>query len=465
MAISLDKLYEDLINPTLDVKLLALNTVVRLPLRGAQQNSQIIQKIFVSLKKYEHHDNSEVSFVAKKASEHLVNNIPQLAQKFSGPNQTVFDPNDLKSPQSETRLQCLNYMLAHDCKEGYFPILFMLVSEKDEKVISTAIIVLAKYGNKKTVHLLQVFLYFENNRIRANAVEAIETLGSSSDLLELLPPLINDENNRVRGNVLKALSSLGSSQVLKHIAKMLDSTRASIRSSAIYVLSQISGDGVIALLNRAAHDEFEPVRLQVVDALSKQQDMAVLPILQKLSQDIDIEVSEKAIEALNHLNEKKNSHIMALTNIDNYKQEEATEYSSSDEDDEEVSTKLSEDEFDDLLEKEMMKIGQIIVSHHQNGFIKEDKLLSNIYQINTIITQLEEKSIKFGDKNFVYSLKKALGGDFNEQIALQQLQYKLDDAFVDLGELAYELFTTGAFNHQDIEPRFRKCQTLFEQQQ
>jgi HEAT repeat protein len=453
MAISLEKLYEDLKNPTLDIKLMALNTVVRIPFRGAQQNSEVIKKIYIIIKKYEHHDNSEVSFVAKKAAEHLVSSVPHLAQKFSNPNQTIFDPNDLKSPITEVRLQCLNYMLANDCKEGYYPILFMLVSEKDEKVISTAIIVLAKYGNNKTVHLLQVFLYFENNRVRANAVEAIETLGNKSDLLELLPPLINDENNRVRGNVLKALSSLGSSQILLHVAKMLDSSRASIRSSAIYVLSQIQGEGVIALLNRAAQDSFEPVRLQVVNALSKQKDMAVLPILQRLSQDIDIEISEKAIEALNHLNKQKDVHMMALSNIDN-EEEEVVQ-----------TTTLSEDEFDELLEKEMKKIGQTIISHHQSGFIKEDRLLSNIYQVNTIITQLEEKSIKFGDKNFVYSLKKALGGDFNEQIALQQLQYKLDDAFVDLGGLAYELFSSGSFNHPDIEPRFRKCQNLFEQQQ
>ncbi|MCJ8347568.1 HEAT repeat domain-containing protein, partial [bacterium] len=254
------------------------------------------------------------------------------------------------------------------------------------------------------------------------------------------------------------------SQVMLHVAKMLESSRTSIRSSAVYVLSQLSGDGVIPLLNRASHDSFEPVRMQVIEALARQNDTGVLPILQRLSQDIDIEVSEKAVHALNRVNERKEVHIMNLSNIDNYRVEPLIK-SPIEEDFVEEPSKLSEDEFDDLLEKEMMTIGQKVMSYHQNGFIKEDKLLNNIYQINTVISQLEEKSIKFGDKNFVYSLKKALGGDFNEQIALQQLQYKLDDAFVELGELCYELYSRSEFHHQDLEPHFNKCKQLFEQRQ
>ncbi len=60
-----------------------------------------------------------------------------------------------------------------------------------------------------------MFLFYEDDRIRANAVEAIELLGRKEDILEMLPPLINDKSNRVRANVLKAIGKFRIEEILR----------------------------------------------------------------------------------------------------------------------------------------------------------------------------------------------------------------------------------------------------------
>jgi len=468
MSFDIQRLIEDLQNSDPDIKLLALNTLSRFQYEKLKVKSGL-DLIRVELAKLTTHEESNVVFLAKKALDHYQKSIGNQGNPSEGGNQGTVSVNldELNHPDTEIRNACLAQILSLKVVEAYKEVLLLLARERDPRIIATAIRALAQIGNEKTVTLLQVYLYFSDARIRANAVEAIEQLGQHESIISMLPPLLNDPDNRVRANVIKAIGAVDPSEVLSHLQKMLRHKQLPQRSSAVYVLSQIKGKETIDLLNQASTDENEGIRLQVVDALAKRTDQEVIPILRRLSQDIDVEVSEKALQAIEDFSQRKMVDLVDLAAIQDQQdleEEQARleeEKSRLEQEEQNQQDDIDQDAVDEELEVLFLKTGNEILSSIKSNILKDDRFLENAYQIDKLKQNFEDRRAKHSDKNFMGSLKKVFGGSFDEQVTLQKIEMALEDAIIELGQKAYEIHLKEKTEYPGLQKTFARVTELF----
>ncbi|HNX75850.1 MAG TPA: HEAT repeat domain-containing protein [Candidatus Rifleibacterium sp.] len=137
----------------------------------------------------------------------------------------------------------------------------------------------------------------EDARVRANAIEAIEKL-DLPDVTRLLLPMLKDEDNRVRANVIKALWNKDDQGRLLEVLKgMAVDENPWMKSSAVFVLGNVTIPGRIELLSVMALDEHPKVRQNARDALFQINSIDCLPYwLEIISNDKEFSlVAEKVI--------------------------------------------------------------------------------------------------------------------------------------------------------------------------
>ncbi len=117
------------------------------------------------------------------------------------------------------------------------------------------------------VDFLTQALREDDARVRANAIEAIEKL-DLPDVTRLLLPLLKDEDNRVRANVIKALwTKDDQGRLLEVLKEMACDENPWMKSSAVFVLGNVTIPGRIELLSVMAEDEHPKVRQNAREAL------------------------------------------------------------------------------------------------------------------------------------------------------------------------------------------------------
>ncbi len=151
--------------------------------------------------------------------------------------------------------------------------------------------------NDDIVGFLTQALREEDARVRANAIEAIEKL-DLPDVTRLLLPMLKDEDNRVRANVIKALWNKDDQGRLLEVLKgMAVDENPWMKSSAVFVLGNVTIPGRIELLSVMALDEHPKVRQNARDALFQINSLDCLPYwLEIISNDKEFSlVAEKII--------------------------------------------------------------------------------------------------------------------------------------------------------------------------
>ena len=78
------------------------------------------------------------------------------------------------------------------------------MQDRDVKVRATAINLFGKVIGPNDHQIILSLLGDEDKRVKANTIEALESLGNKR-MVPVLLRLRRDPNNRIRGNVLKAL--------------------------------------------------------------------------------------------------------------------------------------------------------------------------------------------------------------------------------------------------------------------
>ena len=133
-----------------------------------------------------------------------------------------------------------SFIKAFETEEDYFLLGLMLNLVRDLKITEC-------FGRSR------LLLMHQDDRVRANAVEAIAT----TDLpraAEMLPPLLEDHNSRVVGNALLALQKAGKADIVFELKRMLGRGRESFKHSVIYVISQLREAAAIPLLEKLLRD-------------------------------------------------------------------------------------------------------------------------------------------------------------------------------------------------------------------
>jgi len=128
------------------------------------------------------------------------------------------------------------------------PVLVRAARELDRRLASKATVLLGKLPGDGPREAIRAALRHTDERIRANAVEALATAEPEDPRIEIL---LSDPSSRVRANALRALLSQPSrAPVAEHaLAEMLIDDRPSHRVSALWVTERT---GRTALASRVA---------------------------------------------------------------------------------------------------------------------------------------------------------------------------------------------------------------------
>ena len=115
-----------------------------------------------------------------------------------------------------------------------------LAQDRDRKVRSCAVAGLgeSKRQHKTVSNQLLAALSDNDNRVRANAIEALEQTAAHDKAGEIAR-FIQDENNRVRANAIKALLHWKVASAKQAIAQMITDPRPKHRISALWVANQV----------------------------------------------------------------------------------------------------------------------------------------------------------------------------------------------------------------------------------
>ena len=118
-----------------------------------------------------------------------------------------------------------------------------LARDPDHKVRSCAVAGLGGYRRQTPAvnEQLEAALADRNDRVRANAIEALERT-APPEKAEDISRFIHDDNNRVRANAIKALLHWKVASAQEAIAQMLIDPRPKHRISARWVAGQMGMD-------------------------------------------------------------------------------------------------------------------------------------------------------------------------------------------------------------------------------
>jgi len=201
----------------------------------------------------------------------------------------------LNSQDIEVRIESLKEIEAKRLTEARPNVIALVTSSEEPILVSQGLSALRVIGNAADGDLLTRFLGHANDRVRANAVEAISCLSPRETVARLLAPMAQDRSNRVRGNVIRALAELGVSGLEPKVEEMLLHPDVSMRLSAVWAASFIKPRASLSLLSKASGDPSPDVRLKLIEMLGKReisQDMAAL--VRSLTSDPVLDISEQA---------------------------------------------------------------------------------------------------------------------------------------------------------------------------
>ncbi len=204
----------------------------------------------------------------------------------------------LKSEDFHVRLDAVAACGELDYRAALPKLVELLEREEHLWVISKLTKVIGPLGGARVIEKLLPYLEHNDDRIRANTVEGLDLI-DSEDKYPHLMRMLDDKSNRVRANALKALRSLGGARFIELIRKMINSGDVETRKSVLFVLSSMRNtfarDSLLTLLrDRDLAIQFEAAKL-----LGKFLDLTVVEQLTELIVDTDSKkLKDKCLAAL-----------------------------------------------------------------------------------------------------------------------------------------------------------------------
>ncbi len=169
--------------------------------------------------------------------------------------------------------------------------------EDAEKVITALISATGKLCSTEKILELSPFLSFTNDRIVANAVEA---LGQARlpQVVDLILPHLSSKNNRIKANTAMALFAMGKMEVLGVLKPMLMHSDPLMRSSAAFALGELTYLTADEALLQSWKSKFEKVRPFLADL------QETVPMLIALLKDPEMMVRRQSVIALGKIKDR-----------------------------------------------------------------------------------------------------------------------------------------------------------------
>lgn len=144
-----------------------------------------------------------------------------------------------------------------------------LLRELDPKVLATLLQALAPQAELEDIPRLEAQLGHPDPRVRANAVEALDSVFSRR-WSQALAAVRQDPNNRVQGNVLRSLARIDPEDALLMIAEMGQHPETPFRISGAWAAGRSGRYEILRETLGLLKDSDPQVRLQALRALSSQ---------------------------------------------------------------------------------------------------------------------------------------------------------------------------------------------------
>ncbi len=166
------------------------------------------------------------------------------------------------------------------------PLVAFYLRERNERKRAAIISALGQLGDLTAVATLTRALRDQDDRVKANAIEAFSKLGLPSDkVFALIQPFFKYSSNRVRGNALVAAYKIGKlTEVITSLRSMLDDPSKWVRATLAYILSVIDCEEALDYLITLLKDDEPDVRKNAAKAFSvRAKEGQTAPILNMLS--------------------------------------------------------------------------------------------------------------------------------------------------------------------------------------
>lgn len=138
--------------------------------------------------------------------------------------------------------------------------------ESDPLVVGKIYILLGRLYDSRALPVLLKGLRHQDDRCRANAVEAIGMISEPASLKHLVA-FLKDPHNRVRGNAILALRSVSDVDIAQPLKQLTESSEELYQRTAIYVLAELQRVEFFPLLQQLLRSSFATVRKNTLTAI------------------------------------------------------------------------------------------------------------------------------------------------------------------------------------------------------
>ncbi|GEM_PF-6766234 len=187
------------------------------------------------LREFAKDSNAEIKYLARKAIDLL-----EKRSKVRVPD--ALDPDKLRAMLSaydyRERLQAVQYIRDKKLVELVPELEELIKNERHEFVLSAVVKALGELAGRRVCEKLVAFLDHSDERVRANAVEALEIAGCTEAVPHIMVK-ISDPEHRVRVAAIKAILTLAKASLISEISEMIKSPQVSNRDSVAYLLGEI----------------------------------------------------------------------------------------------------------------------------------------------------------------------------------------------------------------------------------
>ena len=160
------------------------------------------------------------------------------------------------------------------------------IESSDDRITATGMSALGIRGGVRAVAFVRDYLKAPDDRVRANAVEAMARLDlDPNELRKYLAPLVSDTNNRVVANVIVALSRSEPGKTLQVVRSLLGSEDKWAVASGIWCLGEMRQPEALKLL---------------VNVIQSFKDENLSRALRALESWPSVELPEQIFSLLNH---------------------------------------------------------------------------------------------------------------------------------------------------------------------
>ncbi|MBI2944668.1 MAG: HEAT repeat domain-containing protein [Candidatus Wallbacteria bacterium] len=146
--------------------------------------------------------------------------------------------------------------------------LMMIDAESFPRLLATIVLALGRMRLVENIPTISYYLNDKDERIRANAVEALEAINDQK-VMKLLDLAISDNHPRVRANAIKALWRFGELGTIQVVRKMIEAPMADQQASGAYAL----GDMASAARDRATMADY-PLLVAALRRAPRYQELA-----------------------------------------------------------------------------------------------------------------------------------------------------------------------------------------------